>query len=421
MSRKKVYGTALILSLVLNAGLVLLTPLTARLHEQGVAQPITGALNSVAHLLEAPGTALVGGAYAVRRMHQRHWAVVAANVALYFAAWTAMGMSIALSRRPSLPGERNAPPPQEDPRLPPESPASFRTRPEAGRLLSRRQLLTLGGAAFTVPLGLGGYSVLVEPRWLQVSRVPFPLRDLPEALDGLRLVQLTDIHLGPWLSVDRVRTVVECANGLQPDVMLLTGDYVHKSRAYIPQVAEALAALRPRIGTVAVLGNHDWWHGAEETRLEFRKRGFRLLDNSRLFVTPERRLSPTVAPGLCLAGVGDLWEDQCLYAQALEGVPGDVPRLLLSHNPDAAEDPRLTRGGWRVDLMVSGHTHGGQVSLPFFGPPVIPSRFGNKYAHGLVEGPACPVFVSRGVGMSLLPIRCGARPEITLLELRRQA
>lgn len=420
MSRKGVYSTALFLSLALNAGLVLLTPVTARLHEQGVAQPLTGAMNSVAHLLEAPGTALVGGVYAIRRMHQRQWAVVAANVALYFAACSAVGMGLALYRRPACPPERRTSPADEAPRLPEEPPADFRPPSPPGRFLTRRQILTLGGAASAVPLGLGGYSVFVEPRWLQVTRLAFPLQDLPAALDGLRLVQLTDIHLGPWLSVHHVRTVVERANGLHPDIVLLTGDYVHRSRVYIPQVAEALAALRPRIGTVAVLGNHDWWHGAEETRREFHKHGFPLIDNSRLFVTPRSSLSPTATSGLCLAGVGDLWEDRCLYAQALEGVPDDMPRILLSHNPDAAEEPGFTRGGWRVDLMVSGHTHGGQVSLPFYGPPVVPSRFGAKYAHGLVEGPICPVYVSRGVGMSLLPVRCGARPEITLLELRRR-
>ena len=149
------------------------------------------------------------------------------------------------------------------------------------------------------------------------------------------------------------------------------------------------------------------------------KHGIPFIDNSRLFVTPDRTITPAARTGLCLAGVGDLWEDRCLFEEALADVPHDMPRILLSHNPDAAEEPALIQGGWRVDLVVSGHTHGGQVRLPFIGPPMVPSRYGSKYAGGLVQGPVSSVFVSQGVGMSLLPVRFGVRPEIALLELRR--
>jgi predicted MPP superfamily phosphohydrolase len=96
-----------------------------------------------------------------------------------------------------------------------------------------------------------------------------------------------------------------------------------------------------------------------------------------------------------------------------------MPRLLLSHNPDAAEDPRFLRARHRVDLMLSGHTHGGQVRLPVVGAPVIPSKYGQKYAAGLVQGPRCPVYVSRGLGLSGLPVRFGVPPEIVLFELQR--
>src|SRR5262249_36107043 len=91
---------------------------------------------------------------------------------------------------------------------------------------------------------------------------------------------------------------------------------------------------------------------------------------------------------------------------------------LLSHNPDVAEEPGLVRGGRRVDLMLSGHTHGGQIRLPFLGTPVVPSRYGQKYAQGLIAGPVCPVFVSRGIGVALLPLRLGVTPEIAVLEFR---
>jgi predicted MPP superfamily phosphohydrolase len=138
-----------------------------------------------------------------------------------------------------------------------------------------------------------------------------------------------------------------------------------------------------------------------------------------MFVTPERRLVGSAREGLCLAGVGDLWEDRCDYGAALDGVAGGVPRILLSHNPDVAEEAGFLQSGYRVDLMLSGHTHGGQVSLPGVGAPVTNSRFGQKYAKGLVAGPVCPVFVSRGLGMTVMPVRWGVRPEIAVIELER--
>ena len=118
-------------------------------------------------------------------------------------------------------------------------------------------------------------------------------------------------------------------------------------------------------------------------------------------------------------GVGDLWTDQQRYDDALGGVPSSMPRLLLSHNPDVAEDAALRDPSRRVDLMLSGHTHGGQIYVPFMGTPVVPSRYKGKYARGLVQGPAFPVFVCRGVGHTVMPVRVGIRPELAVIELTR--
>jgi predicted MPP superfamily phosphohydrolase len=147
--------------------------------------------------------------------------------------------------------------------------------------------------------------------------------------------------------------------------------------------------------------------------------GIPLIDNSRRVLTPDRRLVAAADEGLALSGLGDLWEDYQDYWAALDDLPESMPRLLLSHNPDTAEEWRFTRSGLRVDLMISGHTHGGQIHIPYLGAPVVPSRFGQKYVRGLVQGPTCPVFICRGIGMSGVPIRLGSRPEIALLELTR--
>ncbi|MDB5294960.1 MAG: putative metallophosphoesterase, partial [Phycisphaerales bacterium] len=259
-------------------------------------------------------------------------------------------------------------------------------------------------------------NVEVTGRVVRIAGLPAPLR-------GLRVVHLTDIHHGPWTSLQYVRRVVQQANALKPDLVLLTGDYVHQSDVYIAPVVRELALLRARAGVVATLGNHDWWENDRLTRSEFRKTPMRLIDNDRLFLTAERTLEQSVGPAdakyaVCLAGVGDLWEGSPNYAHALGGVPDAMPRVLLSHNPDVAEDPALLAAGPRIDLMLSGHTHGGQISLPLIGAPVTLSRYGQKYASGMVQSPLCPVYVNRGIGTTVMPVRFGVRPEIAVFELQ---
>ena len=283
---------------------------------------------------------------------------------------------------------------------------------------SRRQLLVTGGrAAAATTASAIAYGFFAEARWFEISRQQIPIKGLSPGLNGLRIVQLSDIHHGPWMSHKWVRQIIETTNFLAPDVVALTGDYVYQSLDYVEPVAAELARLRPRIGTVAVMGNHDWWENGQVMQTEFARRNIPLIDNDRCFVTPNRRLVKNAKEGLCLAGVGDLWEDRQLYDAALADVPGGMPRILLSHNPDVAEQPDFLQSGYRVDLMLSGHTHGGQIRLPGVGAPVTNSRFGMKYAKGLAQGPACPVFTSRGLGMTVMPIRLGVPPEIAVIEL----
>lgn len=287
--------------------------------------------------------------------------------------------------------------------------------------LSRRQFFRKGAdlAAGGV-LGSGfGYSLLLEPGQIRITRRTFPIRDLPPELEGLRLAQVSDVHHGPWLSLERVREVVRRTNALEPDLILLTGDYVYESASYIDPAIAALSELKAKIGVVGVLGNHDWWDRGRPMKSAFARHGLPLIDNARVILTRGRSLVPQAAEGLCLAGVGDLWEDIPNYDAALTGLPANMPRLLLAHNPDCAEDPKFLAGHHRVDLMISGHTHGGQVRIPGIGTPILPSRYGQKYASGLVQGPACPVFISRGIGLSGLPIRFGVPPEIVVMELTR--
>jgi uncharacterized protein len=380
-------------------------------HSQGYFQPLTGLLNRLDYLLQFPGTVVdhylrlhlelnpKGSAWLFR---------VGLNMGLYFAA----GFLLRVLWRWAA-GHPAAPTPA------PGDSGSSDPRPLTAPRQARRRFLITGMkiAGGSAAAGLG-YSFLVEPRWFGVSNQVIPIRGLHSSLDGLRLVQLTDIHHGPWLSLGYVREVVRAANDLKPDLVLLTGDYISESRAYIQPVISELGRLQPLIATVAVLGNHDWWHSGPLIRQELARVGIPVIDNTRRVLTPERRLVHAAGEGLALCGVGDLWTDQQLYQQALGRLPEGMPRLLLSHNPDVAEERALVQSRLRVDLMISGHTHGGQVFIPTLGTPIVPSRYGQKYAQGLVQGPVCPVFVCRGVGETVLPLRVGVPPEIAVLELR---
>jgi len=280
--------------------------------------------------------------------------------------------------------------------------------------VSRRQFL--GGAA------LGGLTLLcygygVERLALQTTVRRLPVRGLPPELEGLRLGFMSDLHCGPVNSQDYLMTAVRAMNELKPDIILMPGDFVSISREYFPRAAELLEELKPRLpgGLLGTLGNHDHWHGIKHARTELPAAGLHLLENRHLILTPRRELAEGHAKGLCLAGVGDLWEDKPELHLALAGVPPDVPRLVMCHNPDVAE--LQAEGAPRVDLMLSGHTHGGQVRFPLIGPPLLPSQFGQKYAEGLIQAPSFPVYVTRGVGVGGVPVRLGVRPEIVLFEL----
>lgn len=283
---------------------------------------------------------------------------------------------------------------------------------------SRRRFI-LATAGGTTALGAAGlYPAFIEPRWPELKRHRLTLRNLRENLNGQVLLQLSDLHLGPYVSESYLLSIVQRCNELHPDVVVLTGDYVYSSPRFTPRVAAIIGRLRPRLATIAVLGNHDHWEGAELMRRHLRQNGVQLVDNDRVFLnTNSIDDQPSPDGSLCIAGIGDHWADVIDFDAALGGVDGDIPRLLLSHNPDTAELEEALSSEHRVDLMIAGHTHGGQVRLPTRGALFTPSEHGEKYVEGFVQGPAFPVYVNVGIGVGTLPTRMGVRPELTLFEL----
>lgn len=257
--------------------------------------------------------------------------------------------------------------------------------------------------------GLGGrYRPFEMAAALKLEEVSVAIRDLPEAFDGFRIVQISDLHHGPYTDKDDLHRVVELANAQRPDLIVLTGDLVLNASEFIRDCIEALTNLRAPEGIFAVLGNHDHREGGEEIIRELTAAGIPVLRNCH---TTLRRGGAE----LCLAGVGDLEEDRADLDQAFASVPQDRPRILLSHNPDIVE----FMDGHRADLVISGHTHGGQFMFPLIGPPSLPNKY-KKYREGLLQGPTTQVYVSRGVGATLLPLRYACPPEIAVIVLKKE-
>lgn len=420
MPRRRVFPALLALGVVLFIALA--DTVSWSLREREVAQPSTRVINGLSRMLALPGLLFVQ-ATRIREGHHTSgvaWAaMLLVNVPLYYLGAMLLRWLWAGWHRPLTKKERKrAAKARADAAV--AGGVAHAARSDAGpHAPSRRQFLKAGRrVALAGAAGLFGYGFLVETRRFEVTRRTFPVRGLPRSLDGLVLAHLTDLHHGPYMSLGWIREVIEATKALSPDLVLLTGDYVHQSPRYIRPVAEALAELKAGVGVLGVLGNHDWWEDGEETQRQFARVGVPLVDNARMFVTRDRKLVSGGVEGLCVAGVGDFWEGGPNYDAALRGVPPGVPRLLLSHNPDAAEDRRFVRSGHRVDLMLCGHTHGGQVRVPGFGTPMVPSLYGQKYASGLVQGPVCPVFVSRGLGTAIMPLRFRVVPEIAVVQLR---
>ena len=276
--------------------------------------------------------------------------------------------------------------------------------------MTRRQMLKRGAIGAVGAMTAGGIYPFLEAKWCRVNRATVPVPGLPGPFQGTTVAFLTDVHHGPYVPLAYIRSVVDAANALRPDIVVMGGDYCHHGGQYIaPGIAE-LARLRAKMGRFAVLGNHDFWDGMDASIAALDDGKFTTLRNDGTWIEKG-------GARLRIGGVGDLWTDIQDVATALGDATESDGVILLSHNPDVAE----TLTDTRVGLMLSGHTHGGQIYLPGYGAPVVPSSYGQKYLNGLVNAPTCRVFISRGVGTVTPPVRLFCRPEIALLTLVAEA
>ncbi|HAF15144.1 MAG TPA: metallophosphoesterase [Blastocatellia bacterium] len=259
--------------------------------------------------------------------------------------------------------------------------------------------------ALALNLSEAARSALTEPYRLTIEHHQIYLRRLPQELDGFRIVQLSDIHHSPFTSREQIARAVQTANNLQPDIVALTGDYISKERRYAAPCAELLGTLRARQGVYAVLGNHDHWTDAALISDLFRAEGITMLVNQGMRFEKD-------GAAFWLAGVDDTMVGLEDLPLALAGAREDEMKLLLAHNPIILR--RAARAG--VDLVLSGHTHGGQVSLRSDSSPSGRPR--RRLLKGLARQGETQIYVTRGLGTVVLPVRFGCPPEVSLLELR---
>lgn len=275
------------------------------------------------------------------------------------------------------------------------------------RLFLRRsiQVCACAVSCIGLPVAYGFW----EASQIRLRRATVAIPHLPRAFSGKTIGVLTDLHHGPFVGIRFIREAVKLANSLAPDAFALVGDFAHRAAdtsEQLPPCLETLAKLRAPLGVFAVPGNHDQEHEGAVFR--------RVIRTTSLINLTNRALKLTVSgEHLWLAGVDDLWFGQPDLEAALDGIPVNSAVVLLSHNPDLAEE----QPDERIGLIVSGHTHGGQIYLPGLGAPKMPTRYGEKYRAGLVQGPASQVYVSRGLGESGIPVRLNCPPEINLLTL----
>ena len=264
-----------------------------------------------------------------------------------------------------------------------------------------------GLAAATV-VGAGVGVGVAYPFDYELTETEVFIRGLPAAFDGFRVAQLSDVHHSSLVPLAEVRRAVALTQSAQADAIVLTGDYTTKERRFIEPCAEELSKLTAPAGVWAVLGNHDHNTGGLETRRALERRGVGVMTNvnTRLVRGAEE---------LQLVGVDDWSWNQTDWEQAFKGVDRKRPSLLLSHQPRVLDLPQ-TEG---VSLILSGHTHGGQVRLPVVGSPAALMGEDFKYLRGRFVQGGKQLYVTRGTGVIGLPVRVGARPEVAVLRLRR--
>jgi len=270
--------------------------------------------------------------------------------------------------------------------------------------------------AAIIPLilfSLAFWAFLIEPNRLIVHPQTIQIDSWPKELTGLRIAVISDIHTGaPFINDRKLQQIVATTNALNPDLIVLLGDYMspnswHSHRVEPEVTAAALKSLQAPLGVYSVLGNHDWWYSGEKVRSAFEQNGIRVLEDESAEIKWHDR-------SFWLVGLADLWTRRQHINETIAKVPPGSTIIALTHNPDIF--PRLPQS---VPLLIAGHTHGGQVNIPLIGTPITPSTF-PQYTAGHVFENGHHLFVTTGIGTSIIPVRFRVTPEIVILTINSQ-
>ena len=280
--------------------------------------------------------------------------------------------------------------------------------------ISRRRFFQLSGGAVAA---LGADAFLIQPNIPRVVRQEIALKRWPSRMDGFTVALLSDFHYDPVFSVHPIRSCIATVNALHPDLIALTGDFVtapeigelSEGAAAAEPCADLLSQLKAPHGLWAVLGNHDLSSDAERVSHALTSKGIPILTN---------RVVPIEKDGgrFWLSGIDDVMDGAPNLDSALRGISANEATVLLAHEPDYADNV----AGYPVDLQLSGHTHGGQVRLPFV-PPLFMPDWGKKYVLGLYQIQNLTLYTTAGIGTVRLAVRFNCPPEITLITVRKAA
>ncbi len=258
------------------------------------------------------------------------------------------------------------------------------------------------------------WGFFIEPNRLVVHEQSIQIDYWPKELGDLRIALIADLHTGGWfVDENKLRLIVDRTNLLNPDLVVLLGDYMSPntwhSRRVEPEItASVLKDLRAPLGVYAVLGNHDWWYNGNKVRRAFEQNGIPVLEDEVAEIKWRDK-------SFWLVGLADLWTRPQHIDETIAKAPPGSTMIALTHNPDIF--PRLPPS---VPLLLAAHTHGGQVNIPLLGTPIVPSRFGSKYTAGHVFEGGHHMFVTTGIGTSIIPVRFRVPPEIVILTLKSQ-
>ncbi len=275
----------------------------------------------------------------------------------------------------------------------------------------RRAIRAFGWLILLLIVGCGLYGFLIEPNRLVVHQETIVIDNWPRELSGLRIALIGDIHTGgPFINDKKLNRIVELTNQQHPDLIVLLGDYMspnkwHSHRVEPEVTAAHLKSLKAPLGVYAILGNHDWYYNGSKVRGALEQVGIPVLEDE-VAEVKWRNVS------FWLVGLADLWTRPQHVADTIAKVPKGATMIALTHNPDV-----FTQLPKSVPLMLAAHTHGGQVKLPIIGTPIVPSYFGPKYTAGHVFEEDHHLFVTTGIGTSLLPVRFRVPPEIAIVTI----